>query len=172
MSIKIAITGTESTGKTTLSEKLSKHYDAFLVPEFARAFLTQHGNTQDYDTILFMAHQQISLEKEAELANHSLIICDTDLFNYKIWLEYLQFPVPNFIEEHLEKNAYSLSLLLSPNIPWEADPLRNNPDNRWELFKEFKILLQDYNQAYVKIEKLGEERTSQAIQEIDKILRF
>ncbi len=172
MCIKIAITGPESTGKTTLTEALCKHFTAFLVPEFARTYLIQNGNKQDYETILFMAHQQIMLENEALKAKHPLIICDTDLFNYKIWLEYLQFPVPNFIEEHLENQAYTHSLLLLPNIPWKADKLRSNSHNRWELFNEFDKLLQDYNQPFSKIDKLEKDRTAQAIQEINKILWF
>mgnify|MGYP006388881073 CR=1 FL=1 len=36
---KIAITGPESTGKTTLSEKLAQHFNTDFVPEYSRTYL-------------------------------------------------------------------------------------------------------------------------------------
>ena len=36
---KIAITGPESTGKSTLAEKLAKHFDVSYIPEYSRTYL-------------------------------------------------------------------------------------------------------------------------------------
>ena len=37
--IRIAITGPESSGKTTLCQALSEHFNIGYIPEFARAYL-------------------------------------------------------------------------------------------------------------------------------------
>ena len=37
--IKVVLFGPESTGKTTLSEKLARHYSTVWVPEYAREYL-------------------------------------------------------------------------------------------------------------------------------------
>ena len=39
--LKIALTGPESSGKTTLSELLAKHFETDFIPEFAREYLEQ-----------------------------------------------------------------------------------------------------------------------------------
>ena len=37
--IRIAITGPESSGKTTLCQSLSEHFNVDFIPEFARTYL-------------------------------------------------------------------------------------------------------------------------------------
>ena len=36
---KIAITGPESTGKSTLAEKLARHFNVDFIPEYSRTYL-------------------------------------------------------------------------------------------------------------------------------------
>jgi nicotinamide riboside kinase len=41
--VRVVLTGSESTGKSTLAVELARHYGAELVPEFVRAFAEQKG---------------------------------------------------------------------------------------------------------------------------------
>jgi nicotinamide riboside kinase len=61
---KVAIIGPESTGKSTLSARLAKHYNTLWVPEYARQYLSQHGTAYTYDALLEIAKGQVALEEE------------------------------------------------------------------------------------------------------------
>ncbi|MGO8608995.1 AAA family ATPase, partial [Rhizobium johnstonii] len=41
--LRVALTGPESTGKTTLSRLLAEHYGTTWAQEYARYYLEQHG---------------------------------------------------------------------------------------------------------------------------------
>jgi nicotinamide riboside kinase len=61
---KIAIIGPESTGKSSLSSELATHYKTLWVPEYAREYLTAHGNKYSYESLLEIAKGQIALEEK------------------------------------------------------------------------------------------------------------
>ena len=44
--IKVVLFGPESTGKTTLSRQLAKHYNTKWVPEYAREYLQDKWNRE------------------------------------------------------------------------------------------------------------------------------
>tara|TARA_B110000114_G_scaffold38957_1_gene40731 strand:- start:580 stop:774 length:195 start_codon:yes stop_codon:yes gene_type:complete len=43
--IKVVLFGPESTGKTTLSKQLARHYNTVWTPEYAREYLQKNGIT-------------------------------------------------------------------------------------------------------------------------------
>ena len=167
---KIAITGTESSGKTILSEQLANHYNSVLVTEFARDFLAKKDNKYNYEDILFMAKKQIEAEQKAVDSGAQIIICDTDTINLKIWLEYYNYEVPEFIINHISSKPYYHSLLLYPNTAWINDGLRKNENERLELYTQFKKNLSNYNYSFSIIDQLNNSRLSQAITALDKII--
>lgn len=167
--IKIAITGPESTGKTKLSEQLAQHYNAQLVVEFAREYLINKGDEYTYEDIIYISKQQIEAEKKAFNSGAEIIICDTDTINIKIWLEYYNLKVPEFILNHIQSKPYDLSLLLYPNTNWEADGLRKNENDRIELYSNFKTNLINYNYRYKVVNGLKEKRLLQAIETINNL---
>jgi nicotinamide riboside kinase len=59
---KIVVIGPESTGKSTLCERLALHFRTKWVPEFAREYLLNHGKAYDYGDLLKIAKGQIALE--------------------------------------------------------------------------------------------------------------
>ena len=59
---KIVVIGPESTGKSTLCEKLAAHYHTSWCPEYAREFLMTHGMNYTYDDLLTIAQGQLELE--------------------------------------------------------------------------------------------------------------
>lgn len=169
---KIAITGPESAGKTTLAKLLCNHYQAYYVEDYSRVHFRNLDFNNDCNTIIEIARAQIALEKKALLcAAESIIICDTDLINIKIWMAYYNYEIPQFIEEYIANSKSDLSLLLYPNTTWEADGLRNNQHDRLELFDKFESVLAHQQYNYQVIKKLGTERLDQAVISIDKILK-
>ena len=61
---KIVIIGPESTGKSTLCEKLAEHYTTNWCPEYAREYLLSHGTDYSYDNLLEIARGQVKLEEK------------------------------------------------------------------------------------------------------------
>jgi len=129
----IVITGAESSGKTTLFKELKSLTGFSFLPEFSRSYINQNNRPYEYNDILEIAKLY---EKELEIAskNELSIISDTDLLTLLIWCEYKYDKYHSFIKESLTKNPPDFYLLCSPNIPWEFDSQRENPNNRVELF--------------------------------------
>ena len=61
--IRIAITGPESTGKSTLARQLAEHYQTTWVPEFARVYLDQLGRPYEEGDLVSIAKGQLQAEK-------------------------------------------------------------------------------------------------------------
>ena len=95
---KIVVIGPESTGKSTLCEKLAAHYNTLWVPEYAREYLEKHGTDYTYEDLLPIAKGQIELEEEITnqqavhsplTTHHSPLFIDTDMYVMKVWAEYV-----------------------------------------------------------------------------------
>ena len=139
--IKIAITGPESVGKSMLAFSLSKHFNAPFVKEYARSYLKNKGANYTFSDIVAIAQKHIELERNIVKQKHPLVFFDTDVINFKIWFEYFGYKTPDFLEKRIKEEPYSHSLLLYPNTKWVADGIRQNKDNRVEIYQKFDFLL-------------------------------
>lgn len=156
----IVITGSESSGKTTLFKELKSLTGFSFLPEFSRSYINQINRPYDYNDILEIAKLY---EKELEIAskNELSIISDTDLLTLLIWCEYKYDKCHSFIKESLTKNPPDFYLLCSPNIPWEFDSQRENPNNRVELFD---IYLKKINELGIDFEIIEGNNSKRLIQ--------
>ncbi len=174
--VKIVLFGPESTGKTTLSIQLAKHYNTVWVEEFARPFLQSVWNierrTCEQRDILPIAEGQIALENRLSKRADKILICDTDLLETKVYSEeyYGGFVDPK-LDEAAIANTYDLYLLTYIDTPWVEDDLRDRPELRQEMFDAFKNALDKYNRPYVLLKGDKETRLKTATEAIDKILR-
>jgi len=62
------------------------------------------------------------------------LFCDTELIVTKIWSEFKYSRCDPWILKNIEQNPYHLFLLCNIDLPWEADPQREHPHLRLELF--------------------------------------
>ena len=156
----IVITGSESSGKTTLFKELKSLTGFSFLPEFSRIYINQINRPYDYNDILEIAKLY---DKEFEIAskNELSIISDTDLLTLLIWCEYKYDKCHSFIKESLTKNPPDFYLLCSPNIPWEFDSQRENPNNRVELFN---IYLKKIMELGIDFEIIEGNRSKRLIQ--------
>ena len=74
----VAVVGAESSGKTTLAASLATHFDAPLVVEVARDYLTRRPRYAAAD-LIEIARRQQALEHDVSSSGGSLVIADTDL---------------------------------------------------------------------------------------------
>lgn len=167
---KIAILGPESTGKSQLSIELANYFDAPYVPEMAREYLAEKGiNYTNQDVLDIATLQQETENKLQKIHNDkTYLFCDTELITIKIWLEFKEWKVPNWIIEQIKNSDYKLYLLTDIDLPWQEDPLRENPYDRIELFQLFEKELIDFGKNYKIVKGSGDLRTKNAIEIIQK----
>ena len=140
---KIIITGPESSGKTTLCKALSKHFKIPFSKEYARQYLKVIKKKYTQTDLLIIAKTQLKSEKESA-------ILDTDLITIKIWSNEKYGKCDKWILEEInkQKNKNRIYLLCKPDLPWQEDPLRENPKDRMRLFEIYKKELSNLGHNY------------------------
>ena len=160
--LKIIVIGPESSGKTTLCNAISKHFNLPFSKEYAREYLEKLNSNYTQDDLLKIAKGQLQTE-------NGLQLLDTDLITLKIWSEYKYGSCDNWILTQIEKQKTEnrFYLLCSPDIPWQADKQRENPNDREELFKIYKQELDDLEHTYFIVD--GKNRMKNSILKISSI---
>ena len=172
--IKVVLFGPESTGKTTLAKQLAAHYKTEWVPEYAREYLQEkwerEQKTCEPHDLLPIAQGQIRLENLLSKKANKFLFCDTDLLETKVYSEaYYIGECDPLLEKYALQNTYDLYLLTNIDIPWEADDLRDKPDERQEMFDYFKDTLEKYNKNFITLNGDKNERLKTAIAHIQKL---
>jgi NadR type nicotinamide-nucleotide adenylyltransferase len=170
--LKIAITGPESTGKSTLAEALAEHYGSVWVPEIARQYFEAHPEKAiNYipQDILDIACLQIASEEQALAANPPYLFCDTELLVCKIWYEWKYTICEPWLESAFVERPYDLFVLCDIDMPWEDDPLRENPDpaDRQRLFELYRSALEQYQKNFIIVQGSVAERMQEVIKAIE-----
>ena len=150
---KVGIIGPESTGKSTLSAYLAHRYNGVLIPEYAREYM-EHLSLDyfyTYEDIVAIARQQIQKLEELHQAfstKDTLVFFDTELIITKVWFEHKYGIVPDFVLEALHRYPMDIYLLCYPDMPWQPDPVRENPNIREYLFEWYEREIQTLNIPY------------------------
>lgn len=173
--IKVVLFGPESTGKTTLARQLARHYNSVWVPEYARQYLQKKWNNErktcEQSDLLPIAIGQMKLENYSANKTDTVLVCDTDLLETKVYSEeYYSGECDPLLDKYANKNTYDLYLLTYIDTPWEADDLRDKPEEREEMFDAFEKALKDNNKPYILLKGGKKERLEKAIKQIDKLL--
>jgi NadR type nicotinamide-nucleotide adenylyltransferase len=174
--IKVVLFGPESTGKTTLSSQLARHYNSVWVREYAREYLQDKWNNErktcEPKDLLPIAIGQMKLENDLAQKTDSILICDTDLLETKVYSEaYYKGTCDPILDTYALKNSYDLYFLTYIDTPWEADDLRDKPLERERMFNAFETALKTHNKPYVLLKGSKEERFKLATQHIDNLLK-
>lgn len=181
--LKVALIGPESTGKTTLSKKLAKHYQTTYVPEYARLYLEPilHGrginitemNFSEDDFLHIIKGQQVLETIQSDNANR-ILFCDTDPLFTTLWYRWIMNTTPSADLMHLAlTSTYDLYLVTKPDIPWIEDSVRYKKMQSEGLafFEQTINLLTEHNRPYHIINGHDERRILQAQQIIDELIQ-
>jgi NadR type nicotinamide-nucleotide adenylyltransferase len=174
--LKVVLFGPESTGKTTLSRQLAWHYNSVWVREYAREYLQDKWNNErktcQPEDLVPIAIGQMHLENQLAKKTNSVLICDTDLLETKVYSEaYYVGSCDPFLDKFAVENTYDLYFLTYIDTPWEADDLRDKPHHRELMFKAFEDVLIKYKRPYVLLKGNKTERLQKAINHIDNLLK-
>lgn len=128
--LRIAISGVESSGKSTLTEHLAQHFACPSIMELARFDAAVIENRASIHDLTRLANEQLYWCRKAEqsaIADGSkFVISDSDARVLEIWGKWVFKETPEGLDEF--KGWPDLTLVCAPNIPWEPDPLRSLPD--------------------------------------------
>ena len=160
---RIAITGPESSGKTTLARALAAHFGVPWVPEFAREYLEGLDRPYVEDDLLRIAEGQLEAEQRIASGRPAMLVCDTDLLVVRIWSQEKFGRVDPRLEELVDGTEYHRTLLCRPDLPWEPDPLRENPHDRDRLFGLYEQELNALGRTYAVIQGERTERLHRAV---------
>ena len=164
--LKVVLFGPESTGKTTLSEQLARHYHTVLQDKW-----NNERKTCEPHDLLPIAEGQMRLENKLAKKATDILICDTDLLETKVYSEaYYIGNCDPILEKYALQNTYDLYLLTYIDIPWEADDLRDKPNEREKMFNYFKDTLEKYGKNFITLKGDKKQRLNKAINHIDTLL--
>ncbi len=164
--LKIAITGPESTGKSTLTEALAQHFNCVFVSEYSREFLSNRRGEYSISDLDTIAQKQYDMMESAK--DNTIVVCDTEMTVMKVWSEFKYGTCSDKILNLYQQQNFHHYFLCDTDIPWEDDPLREHPEKRQELLACYKKELQGKN--YTLLSGKAEERLQRAIKLIEKLL--
>lgn len=162
---KIAFTGPESSGKTTLALQLAAKWKGLYIEEFARDYLAQKSSYVQSDLDAIARGQ-----KEKWNVQTPLLVADTDMTVLCIWSQYKYGKISERIRKDFLEQDFDILFLCKPDIPWEFDPLRENPENRNELFDLYHSFLLENKQKFVVVEGDEVNRSRIVDEEMRKLI--
>jgi len=168
---KIAIVGTESTGKTTMCQQLADHYNTTWCPELGRELIPDTDECKYDDLKIVAVEHARHILRHARMARKVLFV-DTDLHITRSYADYLfkrKLEVPFWVEDANEMDKY---IFLYHDAPYVNDGTRLSKENRLKLegchlheFKRHEINLEVFNYT-----GYYEDRLEKVIEHIDKFL--
>lgn len=171
--LRIAIYGSECTGKTTLAKDLANHYHTFWVPEYSRQY-AESKPLLDISDVLPIMQGQIANEDETLLAAKNeglkLIICDTIPLSSIAYSLYYNQDIPKEAI-HLASRHYDLYFLTDIGTPWHDDGIRGQNVDRKAMHGLFHEPLIQHHLPYTLLTGTFTQRFSTAINKINILLR-
>lgn len=165
---KICFYGPESTGKSTMAEKMASLYQTTFVPEVARELISSNDIT--VNDIIKIGSAQTQRVKEKTKSANKVLFCDTDLITTKIYSQHYLNEIPQILNELEKEIRYDLYFLLDIDVEWVADHLRDFGDKRLEMFNLFKTELEKRGIDYIHISGNYAEREEKVKKAVDSIL--
>ena len=163
--VKVVLLGTESTGKTTLTQKLADYFKCSAVTEAARDIVDDSKDFA-FEDLYTIAHEHAERINEAVAGNSPLIIIDTDIHITKSYAQFVfkkQLPVS---ENIMLTNKANLYLYLNNDVEYIQDGTRLNEDDRNALDQHHRKILRDHNISIMEISGDWEQRFTTAVQYI------
>lgn len=167
---RIVLTGSESTGKSSLATRLGAHYRAEVVPEFVRDYAEAKGAPIDISDRGPIARGQIALEDRHIARAERLLIQDTDLLSTVVYCGHYFASCPTWIVDMARARRPDLYLLMDIDVPWVADDVRDRGHMREEMHTLFREAVETSGAPFAVVRGDWEQRFLAAVAAIDAVL--
>lgn len=165
---KICFYGPESTGKSTMAQKMADKFDTVFVPEVARELIfSNEFSSEDIKRIGYAQNQRV---KDKLFEANKLLFCDTDIITTKIYSRHYLNEIPSELNDLEKEIQYDHYFLFDIDVPWVADHLRDLGEHREGMLRQFRDALEQRNITYQWVRGSYEEREQFLTKEIKKIL--
>ena len=170
----VTVTGSESTGKTTLAADLARHFRTVWVPEYARVYFDEKsaatGRPLDANDVEPIARGQIAAEERGAARAKDLLVLDTDLVSTTVYARHYYGSCPPWIEQAARERPADLYLLCDIDVPWVADPVRDVPHQREHMHALFRSALESLGARWVTIQGSWDARRAAAIEAVRAVI--
>jgi HTH-type transcriptional regulator, transcriptional repressor of NAD biosynthesis genes len=167
--IKVVLLGTESTGKTSLAEKLSKHFNGSLVLEAGREIIA-NSNSFSFDDLHLVATEHAKRIDKAILADSPLVIIDTDIHTTKSYSRFTFHKELEINADTYNSNKANLYLYLNKDVEYLQDGTRLNVTKRNLLDLSHRQVLTDHSIVICEIKGDWDERFEKAVEQVNKLI--
>lgn len=168
--VSVVITGSECTGKSTLSADLAADYGVEFVPEYVRQFVSTVGGRPQFSDHGVIARGQKALEDEYRARASRLLFHDTDLLSTVAYCRAYFGRCPEWIQAAAIDRKAPLYLLCGIDVPWVPDGLRDRGDRRESMHELFVAMLDEAKANYVVLTGNRESRVAAAKRHVDALL--
>lgn len=168
--IRIVVTGSECTGKSTLARDLADAYAVECAPEYVRRFVDTIGGRPHFSDHGLIARGQKALEDDYRARATRLLFHDTDLLSTVAYCRAYFNRCPEWIEAAATDRQAPLYLLCDIDVPWIADGLRDRPDRRAEMHALFESVLKEAGAKFVTLRGSREARLAEARRHVDALI--
>lgn len=167
--IKVVLLGTESTGKTSLVEKISSHFNCTSVMEVGRE-LIKNSNSFDFEDLSKVSQEHSKRIDKAVLGKSPLVIIDTDIHITKSYSDFI-FKRPLYVEDRIyESNKADLYLYLNNDVEYVQDGTRLCERDRNLLDESHRKVLKDHNIDFIEITGDWDIRYKNCIESINRYI--
>ncbi len=161
---RIVVTGSECTGKSTLARQLAAWLKVPSLPEAARAVAEAVARPLTADDVGTIASRHMSQEDAlVHRAHPALVVLDTDLVSTVVYAHHYYGACEAWITEEASARRGDLYLLAAPDLPWEADGVRDRPAARAELHAAFGERLRTMGARVLLVDGRGPLRLQRAM---------
>ena len=167
--LRVTLTGSESTGKTHLAERLAQRYRSAWSREFSREYASHKAAPLDASDVEPIARGQMRAEDEALQRARELALFDTDLVSTVVYAEHYYGSCPEWVKRAARERLADLYLLCDIDVAWIPDLQRDRPNAREEIQRAFEDTLEQFGARYALLQGTWEEREARAVDAIDAL---
>jgi HTH-type transcriptional repressor of NAD biosynthesis genes len=171
---KVAIVGTESCGKSTLTKKLAKFYNTNYVQEVGRDYCERYSDRLIPEMFENIAMEHFLLQKKKSEESNKVLFVDSEATVTQFYLnKYFPGKKSKLIEEIIKLQNYDLVIYLEPDVKWVDDGLRyeGNEKIRKENNELMRSMFNERNIPFVSVSGDYTERFNKARSLVDGLFR-
>jgi nicotinamide riboside kinase len=116
--------------------------------------------------VVEIGRAQFGSVRSALDASESIVVSDTFMLELKVWTEVRFHGEPEVISDMRKALKPDIYVLCKPDLPWQPDPLRENPDDRDKLYKLYQQCVYDSGIDFVEAYGSGPGRMERVVESI------
>ena len=177
LAMRIVLIGAESTGKTTLAERLATHLDTNWVAEYGREYCENKFSGLDpvlgdpdslppwtSDEFVRIAETQTTLEARAARSSNGVLLCDTNAVATTVWHKRYVGTDSEPLRTIKESTIADLYLVTAPDVPFVQDGTRDGENLRTQMHLDFLRAVEESKVPYVVLTGTYEDRFRRAVE--------